>query len=305
MREPNFIVAGAPRCGTTALYAYLSEHPQIFMSKVKELNYFAEDFPNMQKINFRRHEDYLQLFDDATAEHFGIGEASPFYLFSDVAFEKMYAALPNAKIIVSLRNPVDFIHSYHRLNLTLLREDETDLQKAWALQEKRMRGEALPTHLREPELLMYGELGKFSPYIERLFAIYPREQVKVVLLDDLRADTKSLYEEVLAFLEIPSDGRDEFAQVNSNFENKSKILAKIFHPSPKIYDFFMKTISLFGTGFMEKVSIFYNKIERLNITPTQRSEMDAEFRAYLIEYFRDDIEKLSALLDRDLSAWLT
>ena len=304
MREPNFIVAGAPRCGTTALYAYLSEHPQIFMSKVKELNYFADDYPAMQKINFRSHADYLQLFDDASPSQIGIGEASPFYLFSKVAFEKMRAALPDVKIIVSLRNPVDFIHSYHRLNLTLLREDETDLQKAWSLQEKRMRGEALPANLREPELLIYGELGKFSQYIEKLFSIYPREQIKVVLLDDLRADTKAFYEDVLAFLDIPSDGREDFEPVNSNFENKSKFLAKLFHPSPKVYDAFMKTISFFGPGFMEWVSIFYKKVERLNTTPTKRTDMDPVFRAYLTDYFREDVEKLGKLLERDLSAWM-
>ena len=304
MREPNFIVAGAPRCGTTALYAYLSEHPQIFMSKVKELNYFADDFPAMQKINFRSHDDYLLQFAGATDDHVGVGEASPFYLFSKVAFDRMYAALPDAKIIVSLRNPVDFIHSYHQLNLTLLRDDEPDLQKAWSLQEKRMRGEALPANLREPELLMYGELGKFSQYIEKLFVTYPREQIKVILLDDWKADAKALYEEILAFLEIPSDGREDFEPVNANFENKSQFLAKLFHPSPKVYDFFMKTIALFGAGFMEKVSVIYNKIERLNTSPAKRTEMDPEFRAYLTDYFREDVEKLGKLLERDLSAWL-
>lgn len=303
MREPNFIVAGAPRCGTTALYAYLSAHPQIFMSKVKELNYFAEDFPAMQKINFRTHDDYLQLFSDATADQLGVGEASPFYLFSKVAFDKMHAVLPDAKIIVSLRNPVDFVHSYHRLNLTLLRDDVPDLKKAWSLQEKRMRGEALPANTREPELLMYGELGKFSQHIEKLFATYPREQIKIILLDDWKTDAKAVYEDVLAFLNIPSDGRENFEPVNANFENKSQLLAKLFHPSPKVYDFFMKTISRLGAGFMEKVSVVYNKIERLNTAPTKRAEMDTEFRAYLTDYFREDVEKLGKLLNRDLSTW--
>ena len=305
MSKPNFVVAGAPRCGTTALYAYLSEHPNIFMSKVKELNYFAEDYPAMRKINFRSHDDYLQLFSDAKDSDVGIGEASPFYLFSEVAFEKMSAALPNARIIVSLRNPVDFIQSYHRLNLSLLRESEDDLQKAWVLQDERKLGKSLPKNLREPALLSYGELGKFSKYIEKLFATYPREQIKVILLDDLHADTKAVYEDILAFLEIPSDGRKEFPRVNARFENKSRFMAKLFHPSLRVYQLFMKTISFFGTGFMEKVSVVYDKLERLNTKPTQSSEMDAEFRAYLIEYFREDIEKLGRLLERDLSAWLS
>ncbi|MBT3337370.1 MAG: hypothetical protein HN975_06050 [Anaerolineae bacterium] len=304
MREPNFIIAGAPRCGTTALYAYLSEHPDIFMSHVKELHYFSGDFPNMQKIAFHSHDDYLALFANATDAHLGIGEASTFYLFSEVAFQKMYAALPNAKVIISLRNPVDFVHSYHRLNLSLLRDNEADLAKAWALQEQRKLGKSLPPNFRESELLMYSELGKFSPYLQKLFAIYPHEQIKVILLDDLIENTKAVYEELLAFLDISSDGRCEFPQVNANFENKSQLMAKIFHPSPSVYRFFMKTISLFGTSFMERVSVFYNKAERLNTMPKKRTELDPEFRAYLISYFREDIEKISHLLNRDLSTWL-
>ncbi len=304
MREPTFIVAGAPRCGSTALYAYLSAHPQIFMSKVKELNYFAEDFPALRKIDFRSYDDYLRQFAEATDAHIGIGEASPFYLFSRDAFEKMYAALPQAKIIVSLRNPVDFVHSYHQLNLTLLRDDEEDLQKAWNLQEARKAGKALPKNLREVDLLMYGELGKFSQYLEKLFAIYPREQIKIILLDDWKKDAKATYEDLLAFLEIPSDGREDFTPVNANFQNKSQFLAKLFHPSPKVYNLFMKTISRFGAGFMEWVSVVYNKIERLNTTATKRVDMPPEFRAYLVDYFGEDVDKLGKLIERDLSGWL-
>lgn len=303
MREPNFIVAGAPRCGTTALHVYFSEHPQIFMPKVKELNYFADDFPNMQKIDFRTYDDYLSQFAEATEIHLGIGEASPFYLFSEVAFEKMHARLPNAKIIVSLRNPVDFVHSYHQLNVALLREDEKDLRKAWFLQDERKQGKSLPANLREATLLMYSELGKFSQYLERLFAIYPRGQVKIILLDDWKTNPKAVYEDLLAFLDIPSDGREDFRPVNASFENRSQFLAKIFHPSPRVYRAFMKGISLFGVGFMEWVSVIYNKIERLNTRSTKRTEMEPDFRAYLTAYFREDVQNLERLLGRDLSMW--
>ena len=304
MKRPNFFISGAPRCGTTALYTYLSEHPNIFMSEVKELNYFADDFPNVQKVAFNSPEDYLKVFADADERHIAVGEASPFYLFSKVAFENMHAFDPDAKIVISLRNPVDFIQSYHQLNLSLLREDEPDLAKAWDLQPLRRQGQRIPKSARQVDLLMYGEVGQFGKYVQRLFEIFPREQVKIILLDDLTRDTKSVYEDILAFLGVPSDGRTEFPQVNANFENKSQFLAKLFHPPQSVYKAFMKFISLFGVGFTKWVSVVYNRIERLNTTQTRRSQMDPALRARLAEHFRPDIELLAKLLERDLSAWL-
>lgn len=304
MKKPNFFISGAPRCGTTALYTYLSEHPQIFMSEVKELNYFASDFPNVQKITFKSVDDYHKVFAKADERHLAVGEASPFYLFSQVAFQNMAAYDPGAKVILTLRNPIDFVESYHQLNLSLLREDEPDLAKAWDLQTLRKQGQHIPPGARQADLLLYGEVGQFGRYVERLLGIFPKEQVKVFLFDDLRADPRAVYEQLLAFIGVPSDGRVEFPPVNANFENRSALLARLFHPPQPVYQFFMKVISLFGVGFMKQVSVVYNRIERLNTTRTSRKQMDPELRQRLLEHFRADIIKLSALIGRDLSMWL-
>ena len=304
MKEPNFFISGAPRCGTTALYTYLSEHPNIFMSDIKELNFFADDFPNVQKIDFKSYEDYLKVFARAGEEHLAVGEASPFYLFSKVAFENMRSFNPDAKVILSLRNPVDFIQSYHRLNLSLLRENEPDLATAWSLQTLRKQGQRIPNSAREPSLLFYGEVGRFGNHVEKLFSYFPREQVKIILFDDFVADLKTTYESLLEFLEVPSDGRIDFPQINANFVNRSPFLAQIFHPPQPIYRSFMKGISIFGVNFMEKVSILYNRMERLNTIPASRSAMDPKLRRKLSDYFRSDIQKLAGLIDRDLSSWL-
>ncbi len=304
MKRPNFFISGAPRCGTTALYTYLSEHPKIFMSGVKELNYFASDYPNVQKISFKSVDDYHKVFEKAGPQHLGVGEASPFYLFSKVAFENMRQYDPSAKIILTLRQPVEFIESYHRLNLSLLREDEPDLGKAWDLQELRQKGQSIPKSARQSELLMYGELGKFSQYVEKIFTIIPRSQVKIFLFDDLRNDPRSVYEQTLEFIGVPSDQRQVFPQINANFENKSLMLARLLHPPQPVYKAFVKFIGLFGAGFMEKVNIFYNKVEKLNTTRTSRTTMDPALRARLQDHFSADIRKLAVLIDRDLSGWL-
>ncbi len=305
MKRPTFFISGAPRCGTTALYQYLSEHPHIFMSEVKETNYFASDFPHVQKVTYRTVDDYHKLFEKAGAEHLAAGEASPFYLFSKVAFQNMRAYEPKARVILSLRNPVDFVQSYHQLNLSLLREDEPNLARAWDLYELRKRGEHIPKSARQPELVLYQEVGQFGRWVEHLFDVFPRQQVKIYLFDDLAADSRAVYEDILSFIGVPTDGRTDFPPVNAGFGVKSPIMARLFHPPQFIYKPFMKFIGLFGAGFMKNVFQLYDRLERMNTTKTRRESLDPALRARMLAHFQPDIEKLARLIDRDLSHWLT
>jgi hypothetical protein len=304
VKHPNFFIAGAPRCGTTALYTYLSMHPRIFMPEVKELHFFASDFPDVQKIAFRSVDDYHKVFTKAGEQHLAVGEASPLYLFSKAAFQNMHAYDPAAKVILILRHPVEFVESYHQLNLSLLREDEPDLAKAWDMQALRKDGKCIPKSARQPELLLYGEVGQFGRHVEKLFAIFPKDQIKIFLFDDFRADPRRVYEDTLAFLGVPSDGRRDFPPVNAGFENRSLLLARLFHPPQPVYRAFMKFISIFGASLMKNVSIVYNRLERLNTARKPRPAMDAALRARLLAHFAPDIEKLAGLIGRDLSGWL-
>jgi len=304
MKRPNFFVAGAPRCGTTALYTYLRQHPYIFLPAIKELHYFASDFSDIQKIAFKTDDDYLKIFAEANEQHLAVGEISPLYLYSEVALKRIKAFSPLAKIILVLRNPVDFVQSIHQLNLGLLREDEPDLAKAWELQDLRRRGQMLPSSCREPRLVLYGELGSFGKYVERLLEMFDRKQVLILFFDDLVADPKKVYETLLAFLDVPSDGRADFPAVNAGFEQKSKLLARIIHPPRGVYRVFMKIISMFGVNFMKNVNLFYNRIESLNVHRASRNAVDPSLRRILQSFFRNDIQKLAKLTSRDLSAWL-
>jgi len=304
MKRPSFFVAGAPRCGTTALYTYLKEHPRVFLPAIKEIHYFASDFPDVHKIKFNSVDDYLNLFAEANETHLAVGEISPLYLYSTVALGRIKDFNPAAKIILTLRNPVDFVQSIHQLNLGLLREDEPDLARAWDLQELRRQGKMIPASCREPELVMYGELGQFGKHIQKVYELFPKEQVLVILFDDFAANPKAVYETILSFLDVPSDGRTNFPPVNAGFEHRSKLLARLIHPPQPVYRLFMKVISLFGVDFMKNVSLIYGKIEALNARRAPRDPLAPSMRAKLQNYFRDDIHLLASLTGRDLSAWL-
>jgi hypothetical protein len=303
MKRPNFYVIGAPRCGTTALYTYLRSHPNVFLPEIKELHYFASDFPNVQKIRFKSVDDYLTMFADANENHLAVGEISPLYIYSRVALKKIKEFNPAVKLIVILRNPAEFVQSVHQLNLSLLREDEPDLGKAWDLQELRSQGKMIPAGCREPELILYGELGRFGKHVEKVFEVFPKEQVLIVLFNDFVKNPKNVYEDILSFLCIPSDNRQDFPPVNSNYEHRSKLLGRLLHPPQIIYKMYMKLISLFGIRFMRIVNQIYSKIETFNARRVSRSSIDPALYARIQSYFRDDIHKLSELINRDLSTW--
>ena len=274
------------------------------MSAVKELNYFAEDFPGMRKIPFQTEADYLKMFEDANEAHLAVGEASPFYLFSKVAFQNMHRFNPAHKVILSLRNPVDFIQSFHLLNLSLLREDQEDLRTAWALESERKAGKHIPSGCRDLDLIMYSEVGKFGRYVKDLFQVFPRDQVYVLILEDFSRSPHTIYEELLAFLNLPSDGRTDFTPVNASFEPKSKFFNWFLHPPKPVYDLFKIVSRALGVGFTQRVYKMHESVERKNVTHKVRAPMDPELRRKLQNHFREDIHLLESLIDRNLSHWL-
>lgn len=131
MKKPNFFIIGAPKCGTTSLAAWLAEHPQIFMSPIKEPQFFNKDvgFP-MKSL-----QAYEKLFKDASSGHIAVGEATVLYLYSKVAVRNILDYNPDAKFIVCLRNPVDMAYSLHEQWFFNGIEDIEDFKEAWLMQD--------------------------------------------------------------------------------------------------------------------------------------------------------------------------
>src|SRR5882672_9220913 len=117
MKLPNFFIVGAPKAGTTSLYYYLSHHPEVFMSPVKEPNFFSYDETVKQNLYHKekgvgKFEEYRQLFASSNGHHKAIGEASVSYLFYPSVPQRIHELVPKAKIIISLRNPVERAYSH-------------------------------------------------------------------------------------------------------------------------------------------------------------------------------------------------
>src|SRR4051794_4338919 len=111
MQLPNFMIAGAPKCGTTALYRYLQTHPQVFLTDPKEPHFYADDLAGHREVPTR--ENYLRLFDRVLPQHTAIGEASVWYMHSSDALQRIKAEMPQVRLVVMLRQPIDFLRSLH------------------------------------------------------------------------------------------------------------------------------------------------------------------------------------------------
>lgn len=294
MPLPNFMIAGAPKCGTTALYRYLQTHPQVFLTEPKEPHYYAEDLGAHREVPGR--EDYLRLFDKAQAQHRAIGEASVWYMHSAHALERVKAEHPDIKLLILLRNPVDFVRSLHSDMVWICFEDETDFEKAWSLSAERRAGRSVPKLCQVPWFLDYQRCGELGQHVQRLLRIFPRDQVKFILLDDLQESPQRVYEETLAFLGLDSDGRADFPRFNVSKQNRSPFLAAcraaVIRSLPRSV---VNAGKKFGLGYVS------NSVMQLNSRPASKSPLRDEVRLELAEFFRDDVALLSELLSRNLT----
>jgi len=202
-RLPDFFIVGHAKSGTTALYGMLREHPEIYMPDLKEPRFFSRELhPRLRdsKKHPRTLEQYRALFAPALAEQL-VGEASPSYLRSSKAAAAIAALRPDARLVAILREPASYLRSLHAEKLQDHNETEKDLGKAIALQEHRRReserGEAVV-----PQALMYTDHVRYVEQLSRYRALFPAEQMLVLIYDDFRADNRATVREILRFLEV-------------------------------------------------------------------------------------------------------
>ena len=298
--KPNFFIVGAPKCGTTALYEYLRPHPSIFMPRVKEPHFFAKDLGAYPRI--KTPEEYAGIFAESTEKHLRIGEASVYYLRSSIALPGIREFNPDARIIAMFRNPVEMVHSLHSQLLYVAEENERDFEAAWRLQERRSRGLDLPPGSRGAFLVQYGQVGQFGTQTQRLLSVFPRSQVKLILFDDFTASPQKVYDDVIDFLGIPHDNRNAFPRINDNKRARMAWLRNFARkPPPALRDAIRNLKQAVGA---EGISAVKKKIVDLNTVKERRRPLSPEFRAELVETFRDEVALLSRLLNRDLSHWV-
>jgi hypothetical protein len=275
MTLPNFLIIGAAKSGTTSLYQYLRQHPEIFMSEVKETNWFAYEGQRDSRYSVRTAQEYERLFDGVTVER-AVGEASPQYMKSTVAADRIAARLPGVRLVAILRNPIDRAYSGY---LHSLREAK----------ERRSVDEAMRPGSR------YVDQGLYYLQLSRYFERFDRGRINVLLYDDLAADPSVVMRSLYEFLGV--DGA--FAVDVSTRHNAGAI------PRLPILNWMLsKSVAAFRRVFpsLPKGSGIVARIKPRLLRPPD--PLPPHIRRRLIDYFRDDVARTGELIGRDLSHWL-
>jgi hypothetical protein len=194
---PDFLIIGAQKAGTTALYAYLRWHPEITGPSFKEVSFFDR--------HFVRGETWYRAHLPARPRGRLVGEASPSYLFHPLAPERVRTTVPDARLIAILRNPIDRALSHYQHEVSLGRE-ELSFEEAIDREEERMRGE-VERMVRDPSYFSFAwwnhtylARGRYAEQLAGWFTVFPRDQLLVLFSEDLLEQPSKTYERVLDFL---------------------------------------------------------------------------------------------------------
>ena len=238
---PDFLVLGAQKAGTTALYEYLRRHPQISGPSWKEVSFFDRhwargeswyrgNFPNVARTRGKH-----------------VGEASPSYVFHPLAPRRVQEVVPEARLIVLVRNPVDRALSQYNHEVALGREP-LPFEEALDEEEERLRGEqermaADPRYFsREWWNHTYKARGRYAEQLERWLAVFPREQLLVLPSDDLGSDPARAHAQVLEFLGASPQRLDSYPRVYEREyepmkpETRERLAAEFEEPNRRLYE---------------------------------------------------------------------
>ncbi|RAK57875.1 sulfotransferase domain-containing protein [Phenylobacterium deserti] len=187
----SFIIIGVQKGGTTALFDYLSDQPDLALSRVKEVHFFDDEARAWERPDYTDYHAQFPPYDGRPR-----GEATPIYLYWPSSLERIRAYNPAAKLIVLLRDPVQRAWSHWRMEYARGAETEPF---AWCIRDGRQRlfASAPWGHHRE---FSYVERGFYAEQLERLFSLFPREQVLIRQSEQLRSDPASILGDVRRFL---------------------------------------------------------------------------------------------------------
>ena len=311
---PNFFIVGAPKAGTTSLYRYLKQHPEIYMSPVKEPSYFASEI-RIENLSepFKRHvrrqsphlreyvdngkppdpyawlvlnwHDYESLF-QRVKDQKAIGEATVSYLWSETAAANIHARIPDAKIVMVLRDPAEraFSHYMHQLAEGLTRSTFREhIEQA-----------ASGTRREISALHPFLELGLYYEQVKRYLDLFPRENIRIYWYEEAWRQPGQLLADLFRFLNVdPTFVPDTTKRA---LERRAPRLVPVVYLLKK-YELWEPLRRVIPAALRPgmRSAIFRRRTSLV---------MDGRDREYLIGYYGEDIQKLASLLDRDLGAWL-
>ena len=299
--KPNLFIVGQPKSGTTALHQFLGQHPEIYMSSIKEPHFFCSDFHlesdraygKKRFFDFRSESTYLQLFNRAGKAKV-IGESSTNYLYSQVAAEKIHNFNPDAKIIIILREPAKFLYSLHSHYVKFTEENESDFLTALALEGDRKQEKASSPRVTTPSYLYYSQRVQYYQQVKRYYDRFNSKQIKVVIFEEFKSENERLYREILEFLAVDPNFTPEYEMVNANKEVKFKAINDLVN-SPLLKNISKNLLSQEFNEFIRD-----NIVEKFLWHQAPKVSMPEDIKLKLMQEYYSQVVQISELIGVDL-----
>ena len=312
-------IVGAPRCGTTTMARWLQAHPQVLFPFVKEPHFFAQhDLRGLSdaELRSRVEDDYLDHFFPEVEGERNVGaDCSVSYLYAPEQLEPALKLWPNSRFIVGLRDPLTLLPSLHKRLIFTGDENIRRFEDAWAAIPDRAAGRRIPWSAIEPRWLRYDEAGRYGTYVERLFAAVGKERCLVMLFDDMVDDPAGQHRRLLEFC-----GLDPLPAPALKPERAAKgvrflLLQQLLKRPPRMLLPYFASIRHRGrfdrdAGVKAKKTApgqsrsLRKRLLKWNKVADEQRPIPLHVQREMKAHFQDEIDRLSALIGRDLGHWL-
>ena len=288
MKKVDFFIVGAPKAGTTSLYHYLNEHPEIEMSSQKEPNFFSHEALRNQKIYYDKNrintlKKYHRLFERTDVNL--IGEASVSYLFYEDVPKKIITYNPDVKIIIMLRNPIDraFSHYLMDFRLGLVSESfETIIRK---------QSEHKNANLFYQQ---YVKVSEYTNQVKRYSEVFSKKNIYIIDYEVFKNQTSDIVDDVIIFLGLDNNSKSfSNKRYNAYKEPKNNIIRSIYAFIP-----FRNMLSNILPEYINKT------ISDLLFDSGKKPKLSKSIRDFLKKHFESDVIELSKFLNKDFSKWI-
>jgi Sulfotransferase family len=304
MALPDFLVAGAPKAGTTALHVALARHPQLYLSRVKEPKFFLTDGrPRAQggpgdaktlREQVWQRDKYEALFAGAPPGSL-LGESTSLYLQDPDALQRIRTAIPDVRIIALLRDPIDRAHSNWAHLWSAGLEPEHDFVKACLLEQRR-------TAAGWAAFWRYLSLGKYGEQLDQLWSLFPREQTLVLRYRELRESPAETLDLITGFLGVQTGVVTETTAENvTTHASRSPVnqtVARVLRAGASLEATLPGAL---GKGVAPANKLLSRHLQR---EQRVREPLTAEQRAALIPEFTEDLQLLEQVTGESFSDWL-
>lgn len=282
INKPNFFIVGTPRGGTTSLYSYLENHPEIYLPSLKEPHFFSvpEVLDTYYKTTIIEDENtYMNLYKDVKEQE-AIGDLSTSYLFNKNSPERIKQFNPEARIIMVLRSPADRAISHYLMDYNL---GYIDVPFFEVIKEK----EKYSIFYRE-----YIELGYYEAQIKNYYRFFDKSKILIVLSDELFSNPKKTISKVYNFIGVNNSYLPNSLEIYNQYSKpKFRLIKKINHSKTIKY-----ILNNMPNGLKTKIK------ERL-YTDKKKPELTKE-KEFLKKMYKEDINETANFINRDLSAWI-